>query len=911
MPTNGPATIRGLDALTGAEVDVDGDQIPIADASAGAAGTKRITPRELIANSASFTASGSGVTSESVQDILRTFITPQMFGGVGDGVTDDQAAVLAASVAAVDQKKAVLFVGTWLIGSQIALTSSHTGLKWVLWGATIKKGFNGDLVANSGAQDFAVDGNGVIDGQHGTFTGKGFVFSTNNSDNPVFGPGIKITSFTDSHIEFGANAGQNAKVLCDFEIGSGQSEFRAVHCTGTDTSAMHRRFTGCAAPAGYIDLDSVNGVDINGGRWLRIETHDDNSIVTITGSSAEFGTISGVNTYVHGCRITGDTTLDAAMSGAFVGNDQTSGTFTDNTTAGECLVLHINGAAGEYTRIGKHILNNTPSTGHVIRREASASAGDAAVSWNIGTQTILRYATTLTADRAVTLGTTSVSNGQTVSVVRTAGNTGGPWGVDVGGLKTLAQNEWCEVFYNGSAWQLGKFGSANAAIFTQSGSGAVSTPVQDIIRQFAVNVFSYIPTAEWAAIIAGTSTTDVSSYIQAALDAHPGRWIYFPKGTYVITAQLVVDDGDGTILIGEGVKSIIKKGANLDGMIALGKLGQIVLLTLEGQGGTYTGRGVVVAGAPSAGGDEVSWVRITDASILNMASYCVEFTTARAGYAAQLTNVRMTLDGANKWTTYCIKQPDSEANNGNRMYTACWSYGHRLIDLGQADNTLMVNCQGGLPLFNASSKKTQLVGCRLVTTGDGDSMLWVIDGISTVITGCTLNGTFDNPGVEFASGLAQCSINGNAWVSGLVFDDNALGQSASNEIDIRNVTYTPAWTGAGNPAIGDGALSGAYQRDGERCHFNIVLTAGSTTTYGTGAWSLSLPYTAVRDSVVSVYMEDATGPAVYLGQGYIQQDAATVRIVSSTVTAAYVKSDNPFTWASGDKLRIEGDYVIK
>ncbi|MFD3925804.1 hypothetical protein [Streptomyces sp. NPDC058614] len=55
-------------------------------------------------------------------------------------------------------------------------------------------------------------------------------------------------------------------------------------------------------------------------------------------------------------------------------------------------------------------------------------------------------------------------------------------------------------------------------------------------------------------------------------------------------------------------------------------------------------------------------------------------------------------------------------------------------------------------------------------------------------------------------------------------------------------SYTPIWTAATtNPAIGDGTLTGRYAVVGKVCHFTAFVVFGSTTTYGSGGYSLSLP----------------------------------------------------------------------
>jgi hypothetical protein len=443
--------------------------------------------------------------------------------------------------------------------------------------------------------------------------------------------------------------------------------------------------------------------------------------------------------------------------------------------------------------------------------------------------------------------------------------------------------------------------------FTPSGSGAVASSVQDIIRRFSVNVFNFIPLAEWSAIIAGTSTTDVSSYIQAALDAHPGRWIYFPNGTYVISTALTIDDGDGTILIGEGVKSIIKKVGNID-MVNLGKLGQIDKMCLEGQGATYTGRGVVVAGAAGAGGDETSWVRITDSSIINMASHCVEFTQERAGYASHLTNVRMTLAGADAYTKAVVKMPDTEANNGNRYMIGCWSYGHILFDAAGCDNLIVQGCQGAVPIFTSSSKKVSLTGSRIVGTGNGSNNDLDVTGEQHSLTG----NVFAPIDFSFDSNCAAVTFSGNAIASGSTWSDTSTGVTDGNQIYIPQQQYTPTWTTSGTaPAIGDGTLNGAWRREGELVHVNIRFEAGSTTTFGTGLFEFSLPYTASRRSVGQAYIEDASGVAVYVGSVYIANGQSTCRLVSSGSTSAYVGAASPMAWDESDKIWLDVTYAIQ
>ena len=65
-----------------------------------------------------------------------------------------------------------------------------------------------------------------------------------------------------------------------------------------------------------------------------------------------------------------------------------------------------------------------------------------------------------------------------------------------------------------------------------------STQARSLADRFAdvVNVLDYIPPALHADIKAGTSTTNVASYIQEAVDT--GLEVYFPEGEYIITSTI-------------------------------------------------------------------------------------------------------------------------------------------------------------------------------------------------------------------------------------------------------------------------------------------------------------------------------------------------------------------------------------
>lgn len=123
--------------------------------------------------------------------------------------------------------------------------------------------------------------------------------------------------------------------------------------------------------------------------------------------------------------------------------------------------------------------------------------------------------------------------------------------------------------------------------------------------------------------------------------------------------------------------------------------------------------------------------------------------------------------------------------------------------------------------------------------------------------------------------------------------------------------YTPTWgnTGTAN-SVGNGTLTGTYFRIGALVHFAIVLNWGSTTSSGNGTWTFTLPLTATGDGVdggVHVLLADATGPTYYPG-ATLTTSGTVFQLKTLASPYGNVTATAPFTWASGDYLRLAGWY---
>lgn len=126
-------------------------------------------------------------------------------------------------------------------------------------------------------------------------------------------------------------------------------------------------------------------------------------------------------------------------------------------------------------------------------------------------------------------------------------------------------------------------------------------------------------------------------------------------------------------------------------------------------------------------------------------------------------------------------------------------------------------------------------------------------------------------------------------------------------------SYTPVWTTTGTaPDIGDGTLSGRYSLNGRICTVQFELVAGSTTTFGTGQFQLSLPFPVAnagqRAQGMARIFESGVGQYVALVEA--GANSSTMVFYPTTTNTAPVNANTPMVWSSGDSLRGTITYQI-
>ena len=125
-------------------------------------------------------------------------------------------------------------------------------------------------------------------------------------------------------------------------------------------------------------------------------------------------------------------------------------------------------------------------------------------------------------------------------------------------------------------------------------------------------------------------------------------------------------------------------------------------------------------------------------------------------------------------------------------------------------------------------------------------------------------------------------------------------------------SYTVSWTAATtNPSIGNGTLTGRYVQIGKTVICAVSLTMGSTTTYGSGSWNLSLPKTSANSGVYygGQWMAVDLGTTNHAGQVFLLPNASVINyFLRENVVLDYLNNITPHTWASGDVLRFSVTY---
>lgn len=466
-------------------------------------------------------------------------------------------------------------------------------------------------------------------------------------------------------------------------------------------------------------------------------------------------------------------------------------------------------------------------------------------------------------------------------------------------------------------------GGASLVGFIQSGSGAVATTMQEKDRR-RVDVFDFMTDTQKAAVRTGTSTTDVSAAIQAAIDSLPaasgvsgrgGFEVLFPPGLYFIAAPINI-----------------------------------------------SGRWVSFLGSGAMQGPNGTTLRCTDSAI--------DMITATSGIVDSFSMKDMVLFGAGKGTgagrgLVLGVNADATACCFSSVIENCWftAIPDVGIDLQNSSDVringgAIENCAVGVSIAGSTYSGGQTV-CTISpdTTIYGNTIgVEITSGIGNVIDGkFWFNGTSPGGAVDLVSGAIVIDHSGADAVRATtirgtyianVNDILIFGHNGSNDsntgVNDTSIMGTHHYAAYGRVLYNDGAndtvfipakidrpgqqadntydcVTNTGQSDGFVCmvmsqtkttsrapRYGLVLGASTTNTLigpsrfqaGTAPYSIDAAATIKPQFDTRLVVQDANGDAAAQKYTIISQQDATHRMMLGVASnVGYVGSIDAFQWS--------------
>ena len=119
-------------------------------------------------------------------------------------------------------------------------------------------------------------------------------------------------------------------------------------------------------------------------------------------------------------------------------------------------------------------------------------------------------------------------------------------------------------------------------------------------------------------------------------------------------------------------------------------------------------------------------------------------------------------------------------------------------------------------------------------------------------------------------------------------------------------TYTPALSSSGGGlSIGNGSVTGEYQRRGDLVFVTFVLTVGSTTNLGAGALFVGAPLNAHANALAqNAGVAHLLDTGVKDWAGVLKWEDATKWSIPAASSGVVTPASNlPFAFTTGDKIR--------
>lgn len=255
-----------------------------------------------------------------------------------------------------------------------------------------------------------------------------------------------------------------------------------------------------------------------------------------------------------------------------------------------------------------------------------------------------------------------------------------------------------------------------------------------------------------------------------------------------------------------------------------------------------------------------------------------------------------------------------QGNSGANVVTLESSHGNTFIGLYMENTT--ATREVDLLSTGTGTTYNAFEGCHLnVNDADvriqGDRNRWVGNHYSPHLN---ISGDYNYVLAPF---LLVVAVSGDFnWIQGAyaVTDtgvENVVIDPYNNQLKWKYPVwkaYTPVLSGTGW-ALGNGTATGLYVQMGETVHYRVSITFGSTSTFGAGQPTFSLPVTGrsgePRIGRVRAYV---AGGQYLLNSNYATSTTDVLWVNGVNGLQAAASATVPATWANGDAFNALGTY---
>jgi hypothetical protein len=387
----------------------------------------------------------------------------------------------------------------------------------------------------------------------------------------------------------------------------------------------------------------------------------------------------------------------------------------------------------------------------------------------------------------------------------------------------------------------------------------------------------------------GDGSTDDTTAFQNALSANSGQTVYVPVPSvyYKISTGLTIPTN--TTVQGSNKRlAKIQPSGNID-LFTLNDGACLYELYLEGN--ATTGRGILI---PSGLGNQT----VQNCRIINFApgasKGCVDYADTTAGSRSIFIDCEVwQTGGATGSGNYAFRTPDaSQLSAVPKTFIGIQTSGFCSFYFGGANDNFIAASFLADCAYTANTRAVMMVNCRIA-----NQVALTVDGHNNSIVACDLN-----PTITINASADNCSIGPGSF-NNLPITDNSA--NARNNITHWRTSYTPALSGW---TLGNGTLTGSYERQCATITFTVNYTVGSTDTVS-GALSISLPIARVNSDIMEFgNMVGNRGGTLYTAVGQAAGAVSVFTLIRDTSGA--ISAASPAAWAAGDTIRFTGTYSL-